>query len=498
MSLNNTNGCGECQDQTPCTPICTGCPVLISSDCVNNFTEDLVYSGIIKGQTLTEVFVQFDEYINTRFGTSSDYISLINIGTGSQIYKGISPVGKKQIRSLLGSSLVNVTQNTDDIIISVNAENLGTFVRSNQNTYSVSNIGTGASVYKNTTSLLNNVQTNLKRLKSSNNSVTITEGLDDINFSVVGVVYQAGAGISLVGNTFSNTSPDQVVSIIGAGATTVSGTYPNFSISTTVPNGSETKLSAGSNITVSGSGTIASPYTISAASGSVPDGSETKLSAGSNISITGSGTIASPYAISATDTNTTYDGSETKLTASTNITITGTGTVVNPYVISAVDTNTTYDGSETKLASSSNISITGSGTIASPYTISATDTNTTYSAGVGLALSGTVFNLDNLQRIITYPADFIGTNYTLVDGDNNYELIINNGATAVTITIPSGLMSKFGAGFTQEGSADVAYVQSGTTINTPVGLKIKGQFYQTYLSQKGATNTYFLGGNTKL
>lgn len=103
----------------------------------------------------------------------------------------------------------------------------------------------------------------------------------------------------------------------------------------------------------------------------------------------------------------------------------------------------------------------------------------------------------NLQKTITYPDDFAGANYTLTNADNNYEIIIDNGANAVFIIVPSGLTSKIGFGFTQKGTADVGYVASGTTINTPIGLKIKGQNYQTFLSQESATNNYFLGGNTK-
>lgn len=104
----------------------------------------------------------------------------------------------------------------------------------------------------------------------------------------------------------------------------------------------------------------------------------------------------------------------------------------------------------------------------------------------------------NLQKVITYPADFTGTNYTLTNADNNYEIIIDNGATAVSITVPSGLTSKIGVGFTQKGTGDVSYVASGTTINNPIGLKIKGQYYQTFLSQEASTNIYYLGGNTKV
>jgi hypothetical protein len=174
--------------------------------------------------------------------------------------------------------------------------------------------------------------------------------------------------------------------------------------------------------------------------------------------------------------------------------ITGTAVNNNDPLNPVINVN----GSETKVNAGTNITISGDGTISTPYVINATDTNTTYSAGEGLLLSGTTFNINNLQKVITYPADFVGTNYTLINLDNNYEIIINNGATAITITVPSGLTSKIGVGFTQKGAGDVSYVSSGTTINNPIGLKIKGQFYQTYLSQELNTNNYFLGGNTKI
>ena len=43
--------------------------------------------------------------------------------------------------------------------------------------------------------------------------------------------YTAGSGITLTGTVFSNSAPDQTVSLTGSGGTTVSGTYPNFTIS---------------------------------------------------------------------------------------------------------------------------------------------------------------------------------------------------------------------------------------------------------------------------
>jgi hypothetical protein len=63
-----------------------------------------------------------------------------------------------------------------------------------------------------------------------------------------------------------------------------------------ITNGSETKVNAGINITVTGIGTIANPYIIN---------SETSISAGSNLTISGSGTKASPYLL---DTKKHYIG----------------------------------------------------------------------------------------------------------------------------------------------------------------------------------------------
>lgn len=43
--------------------------------------------------------------------------------------------------------------------------------------------------------------------------------------------YQAGSGIAINGSTIENTAPDQTISLSGSGATSINGTYPNFTIS---------------------------------------------------------------------------------------------------------------------------------------------------------------------------------------------------------------------------------------------------------------------------
>ena len=48
-----------------------------------------------------------------------------------------------------------------------------------------------------------------------------------------GQTYTAGSGINISGTVITNTAPDQTVILNGGGATSVTGTYPNFTISST-------------------------------------------------------------------------------------------------------------------------------------------------------------------------------------------------------------------------------------------------------------------------
>lgn len=114
--------------------------------------------------------------------------------------------------------------------------------------------------------------------------------------------------------------------------------------------GSETKITAGSNISVSGGGTTASPYIIS--NTQTVDGSETKVNAGSGISVSGSGTTGSPYVI----TN-SHDGSETKINSGVTTVVTGNGTSATPYVIETVNLQKPITGDYTLTASDNNYSI---------------------------------------------------------------------------------------------------------------------------------------------
>ncbi len=377
---------------TTCVPTDCACPIKdFSTDCIQYTGENLPCTEILQGTLMTEVIGQLDTYLCDLSEQLANSFSLISVGSGTRVYRGVDGIGRKEIRSLVPTnSIITIGLSTDDkeVQIGLNSVVLKSFIQDNQITYSASNVGTGAGVYKQAIRTGDNVDFKLRKIKSTQSSFSIVESGDDIVITT--------------------------------------------------------------------------------------DGSETKVQQGSGISVTGIGTFVSPYVV----TNTAPDQT-VALTSGTGISATGT-------YPSFTITNTAPDQT---------VVITGGGatTVTGTYpnfTISSTDNSTTYSAGTGLSLSGTTFSVQNLQK--TIPA----ANYTLLPTDTEYTIFIENGATPITITVPTGLPANFNAGFIQEGTGVVTFSGTGTTINTVNGLKIKGQNYQVFLEKKLATSTFYLLGNT--
>lgn len=254
-----------------------------------------------------------------------------------------------------------------------------------------------------------------------------------------------------------------------------------------------------------------------------PNGSETKINAGNNVSITGNGTITTPYVI-----NSSHQDEPVYINAGDDIEVLGNGSVDNPYVINSLNAQlntkaefnerltdgnflfvgdvTQYDNEQAQdaigniLTDTTTVDFTYSDELATisanvkPNSITATELSNSINISEFVNDAGYI---TNLQKVITYPGDFTGINYTVTNADNNYTIIVNNEATNITITIPSGLISKIGIGFIQKGTGDITFTPSGTTINNPTGLKIKGQYYQTFLEQEVSTGIFYLLGNTK-
>jgi len=225
--------------------------------------------------------------------------------------------------------------------------------------------------------------------------------------------------------------------------------------------GSETKVSAGTNVTVTGSGTTGSPYVVNS---SAADGSETKVDAGTNVTITGAGTSSSHYIINSTSAN----GSETIIDAGTNVTVTGSGTSASHYVIGA----TGGDGSETKVDAGTNVTVTGAGTSASHYVINATGGNGSETkinvTGPNITKSGTgttgdpyVINYNNYSVTKVQRDALSPSNWQYIwcsDCGTSGEFQVFNG---ITWTTPTGGTRSLAIGESYQGGK-VAYIfQSG-------------------------------------
>lgn len=157
-------GC-NCNQPTPCNqpPALCECPTILKSDCVVFSGNDLPCSGITTGQTLTETVEQLDTFICEKVNDITNALTLKNIGTGSEVYKGVDLLGRKEIRKINSvGSLATVTQNANDISVSIDETNLNTFIENNQKTYTVANVGTGAQAYKDSTVVGNNTQYNFR------------------------------------------------------------------------------------------------------------------------------------------------------------------------------------------------------------------------------------------------------------------------------------------------------------------------------------------------
>jgi len=102
--------CGQCNK---CVTRQCGCAIYISSDCVNNVKSVFECSEIETGLSLTETLELLDAFICTKFEEALNYLRIVNVGTGSQLYKGISNIGEKQFRTLrVTSDILTITTPT--------------------------------------------------------------------------------------------------------------------------------------------------------------------------------------------------------------------------------------------------------------------------------------------------------------------------------------------------------------------------------------------------
>ena len=110
-------------------------------------------------------------------------------------------------------------------------------------------------------------------------------------------------------------------------------------------------------------------------------------------------------------------------------------------------------------------------------------------------LSSYDFNGNAVSNFDASINDQTGTTYTLVAGDNGKVVVLDN-ASAVTVTVPSGLGAGFNCSFVQKGAGQVWFSASGTTVNNRQShTKINAQYGVASIVAYAA-DTFVLAGDT--
>jgi hypothetical protein len=273
---------------------------------------------------------------------------------------------------------------------------------------------------------------------------TITSD-DQFDGTVTSVDLTAGTGISVSGGpittsgsiTVTNTAPDQVVSLTGAGTTSISGTYPNFTISSD-DQFDGTVTSVGGTGTVNGltlTGTVTS-------SGNLTLGGTLS---GVSLTTQVSGTL--PIANGGTGETTRQAAMDTLAGAVTSGQyLRGNGTDVVMSAIQAADVPT-LNQNTTGTASN----VTGTVAVANGGTglTSLTANRVPYGAGTSALGNEADFTYDPTLNTLTAPQ---------VSASNG--IVVNSNTVSASYTIPSGSSGM---------SAGPITVASGQTVTVPSG-----------------------------
>lgn len=169
--------CNQCQPDADCD-----CAVKdLSTNCIIYDGDDLECSKIKKNTILTELIQQLDAFICEVKEELKKYFTLLNIGAGAKVYAGDNLLGNKKLRTINKSGdLITVTETTEEIVVGLDEQELENTIIELMPNYNAENVGTGVDVFKE--EVANTFR--FRTLKSSNNSVEITESADEIDLKV--------------------------------------------------------------------------------------------------------------------------------------------------------------------------------------------------------------------------------------------------------------------------------------------------------------------------
>ena len=215
-TCQENNPCG----QQPCSPpVNCDCPVKdLKSDCIV-VTKDFPCAEIELGQTLTETLEQMDTHVcevKSELEQTIAYTTTIkNVGDGKRVFKGVDGLGRRELRTIKeDDNLITIVENTDTINIGLNETNLTTFIQTNQKTYDINNVGTGAKMYQEPDpSPVGNITTfNVKSIKTDNLIVIETDTEVKLNSPISGIA-SVGTGTPIYNGVNIGTSNVEISSI---------------------------------------------------------------------------------------------------------------------------------------------------------------------------------------------------------------------------------------------------------------------------------------------
>jgi len=109
--------CESCNEQITGT-----CKEFTNADCIY-VSEELTCTGVQPDTVLTTALKRMDDVICEIKNKVAGTLSLINIGTGAKVYKGLSNIGERQLRSITSTDAsVDITEGTDTIDLSVTVD----------------------------------------------------------------------------------------------------------------------------------------------------------------------------------------------------------------------------------------------------------------------------------------------------------------------------------------------------------------------------------------
>ena len=164
-------------------------------------------------------------------------------------------------------------------------------------------------------------------------------------------------------------------------------------------------------------------------------------------------------------------------------------------LLTNVGTSETITITNTKGTGASAVNITSS---AGGVAINSSSTSVSGALSVAGNLSSSSGNIAGFDATLNAVTSFSSNNYTLVGSDNGKVITLDNGTTASTLTIPTGLGDGFNCLIVQKANHDTTITPgSGVTLlNRSTQFKTAGRYAIVTLVNIGSEN-YILSGDTK-